>query len=87
MASGAASAARTFHPPRTGVEHDLSAVAHVDGSQLGILLQPLREMGLIRLVSGQIVRVAKVDERMMNRAEKDGANVFRIGQIHLAEGR
>lgn len=69
----------------TGVEHNLLAVSHVDRPQLGILLQPSGQVCLIRLIPGQIIRASKVHQRLMWTTKKYSANIFGIGQIHLAE--
>ncbi len=52
---------------------------------MGILLQPFLEMRLICLIPGEKVGIAKMHQGLLCAAEKDGANVLRIGQIDFAE--
>ena len=69
------------------VKDDLVLITHVDGSQMWILLPPLRQMRLVSVITLKEVLVAKMDQQAAIPVGNDGANILWVRQIDLAQFR
>ena len=69
------------------VEDDLIFITHVDGSQMWILLPPLRQVLLVAAVAGQEIGIAEMHLDVVALSRKESPNIFRVGNIDFAELR
>ena len=69
------------------IEHHLVLIAHVDRSQMRILLPPLGQVLLVTAITCQKVGIAKVHLDVGTLGRQECPNVFRVGDIDFTELR